>query len=94
MSIDRQKIELIQMIMATDDESTLRKVAAFLKDEQMSLAEQRADYGVDEESVVQIEDLSEELQASIKRGLAQLERGEGISDEEDRKYWDKWFEEN
>jgi len=94
MSLDSQKLELIQMIMGIYDESTLVKVAAFLKDEQLSLAEQQANYGVEAESVVNIEDLSEEFQASIKRGLAQLERGEGISDEEDQKFWDKWFEEN
>lgn len=94
MSLQNDKLKLIQMIIATEDESTIRKVMAYMKDEHMSVAEQQADYGVEDESAVRLEDLSPELQESIKRGLAQLERGEGIPDEVDEKYRERWFEEN
>jgi hypothetical protein len=43
MTTEEQKLKLIQMIIATEDDSTLKKVISFMKDEQMSLAEKYAD---------------------------------------------------
>ncbi len=66
MDIQAEKLELVQAILNIDDVSVIKKIKTILK-------KREHDW---------FDDLTEEQQESIKRGLEELDRGEGIPHEE------------
>ena len=65
MNIQAEKIELIQILLQTNSEDIIKKVKTLLKKEQKDWWDET----------------SEAERRSIEKGLAQLDRGEGIPHE-------------
>lgn len=74
MDIAATKLELMELLLQVNEESTLYKVKNLLK----------------KESGDWWDDLSEEGQRRIKQGASQLDAGEGISHDEVMSKFKKW----
>jgi predicted transcriptional regulator len=73
MNIQLEKIELAKMLLSTDNEIILKKIKAILKGKETDCWDEASD----------------EEKAAIEKGIAQLEKGEGISHEKVMKKYKK-----
>ncbi|MCC8358475.1 hypothetical protein [Salinimicrobium sediminilitoris] len=76
MDIKATKLELMQLLLQTDEESVLKRVKSILE----------------EESTDWWDDLNEEEIDEIYIGLLQADSGEVIDHEEVRKKFNKWLQ--
>ena len=75
MDLQKEKLELIKMLMTTEDKETLADVKSILKRDRHT---SRKSY-------------PPELIASIERGLEQIKKGQTIPDKEVQKLYAKWL---
>ncbi len=94
MNLNSVKLKLIEKVIKTNNAELLETILDALSQESGLVKETQASYGTKEDEPIDITTLSPAFQESIRIGLEQSDRGEGISDEEDKKYWEQWFKEN
>jgi len=75
MSIEAQKIRLIERIAQVENQAIIDQINAILE-------QGESDF---------YEELTDEQQASVQRGLSQVKSGETISHEEVKKIYKKWL---
>ncbi len=67
---DKQKLELISLILGCDDSSVLDRVKDFLKAEEAQTMEKRANLAASDNQFIEPEEASPEIQEAIKKVLA------------------------
>ena len=75
MNIQSEKIELVQLLLQTNNESLIKKVKALFKNEQTDWWDE----------------ISEDEKHAIDKGTAQLDRGEGVAHSVVMKKYKKWL---
>ena len=75
MNIQSEKIELVQMLLNTQSEAVIRKVRSILKKED-------ADWW---------NEISTEEKAAIEKGIAQLEKGQGVPHKVVMQQYGRWL---
>ena len=75
MNLQAEKIELAQLLLQTNSENLIKKVKALFKREQIDWWDE----------------ISEEEKKSIEKGIAQLDKGEGVPHSEVMKKYKKWL---
>ncbi len=74
MNLQAEKLNILQTIMSTDDESLIRDVKAFLSD-------RKTDW---------FDELSNEQQKDVLEGIAQADNGQTVTHAEAVKLFGKW----
>jgi predicted transcriptional regulator len=77
MNIQAEKLEIMRLIMDTDDKSIIDQLKAFFQTRPTSK--------------VWFDDLPDAVKESVERGLAQSERGEVIPHSEVKRKYEKWL---
>jgi hypothetical protein len=93
MNIAELKLEIIDKIMATDDVALLTKILEIITDYESNSLVNEPTSIYEKVTSEKIFVLNEWQQKKMDIALKQVENGEYISEEEDKKEMEKWFEE-
>lgn len=93
MNIAELKLEIIAKIVATDDVALLNKIQEIINDYESNSVVNEPTSTYEKTASEKIYVLNEWQQKRIDIALKQVENGEYLSEEEDKKEMQKWFKE-